>query len=60
MLIEAGADVSVCNSEMMAVLAQHIPVYLVGSRTPLHYAAEQGHLGCVRFIHPFIHPSNSE
>jgi hypothetical protein len=35
----------------MVVLEQLVPVFVVGGRTPLHYAAEHGSLACARYHH---------
>jgi len=33
----------------MVIVDQQIPVYIVGGKTPLHYAAEGGNLDCVKY-----------
>jgi len=49
-LVARGADINAVNSEKLIVVAQLIPVYVVGGRTALHYAAEQGQLDCVMYL----------
>lgn len=55
--MEAGADMGVRSEERMVVLEQLVPVFVVGGRTPLHYAAEHGSLDCARYrILPDLDP----
>jgi hypothetical protein len=48
MLVAAGADLTRRSEERMVVLEQLVPLFVVGGRTALHYAAEHGSLECAR------------
>ena len=49
-LVKGGAEVNGLNKDLMIIVDQQIPVYIVGQKTPLHYAAEGGHLECVKYV----------